>query len=64
MKKIFILFYSLGLCVFSLSVQAISPEALPLQSAWEHANYELTGKQQIEAFESLIKKKKIRFPGF
>lgn len=56
MKKVFVLFYSLGLFVFSLSAQAISPEALQLQSAWEHANYELTDKQQIEAFESLTAK--------
>ncbi|UPH44595.1 tetratricopeptide repeat protein [Methylophaga pinxianii] len=56
MKKIYVAFYGLLLAVFSLSAQAISPEALPLQSAWEHANYELTDKQQIEAFEKLTSK--------
>lgn len=56
MKKVSVTFYSLVFGIFSLSAQAISPEALPLQSAWEHANYELTGKQQIEAFEALTAK--------
>lgn len=56
MKKAYMTFYGLVFGIMSLSAQAISPGALPLQSGWEHANYELTDKQQIEAFESLIKK--------
>ena len=56
MKKGYVILYSVVFGMFSLSAQAISPEALPLQSAWEHANYELTDKQQIDAFESLTAK--------
>jgi len=56
MKKIVVMLYGLAFGMLSFSAQAISPEALPLQSGWEKANYEFTGKQQIEAFEKLISK--------
>jgi tetratricopeptide (TPR) repeat protein len=54
MKRLLITSYTASLLMFCLSAHAVAPEVVQLQSAWEHANYELSGKPQIEAFEHLI----------
>ncbi|MDT8310660.1 MAG: hypothetical protein RQ732_04365 [Methylophaga sp.] len=55
MKNILLTTLSVVAIVASLSVQAVSPKVVDLQTKWAEANYNLSGKAQTQAFETLIK---------
>lgn len=55
MKNIILTTLSALVIAASLSVQAVSPKVADLQSKWAEANYNLSGKAQTQAFETLLK---------
>lgn len=55
MKNIILTTLSVLAIAASLSVQAVSPKVADLQTKWAEANYNLSGKAQTQAFETLLK---------
>lgn len=54
MKNTFLAALSAAAMVTSMSLQAVTPAVASLQEKWAKANYELSGKEQSQAFETLI----------